>query len=133
MPLENVEIVRRATDAYGRRDIEGILEHWASDAVVDWSESRGFEAGVYRGRDEIRAFLERFLDAFEEVRIVLEGVREIDGEVLVVENVTHLRGRDGIEVKARSAWLITIQDGEQTSLTLYQTKEEALEAAQARR
>jgi hypothetical protein len=39
------------------------------------------------------------------------------------------RGRDGIEVRARSAWLITIYDGEQTSLTLYQTKQEALEAA----
>ena len=39
-----------------------------------------------------------------------------------------MRGRDGIKVQARSAWLITIQDGKQTSLTLYQTKQEALEA-----
>jgi hypothetical protein len=38
-------------------------------------------------------------------------------------------GRDGIEVQPRSVWLITIRDSEQTSLTLYQTKQEALEAA----
>jgi len=37
-------------------------------------------------------------------------------------------GRDCIEVEARSAWLVTFQDGEQTSLTLYQTKRDALEA-----
>src|SRR5215208_6330461 len=131
MPLENVEIVRRGTDAYNRRDVEGIVENWAPDAVLDWSNSRGLDAAVYRGRDEIRGFVERFLDAFEEVRIVLGDVREIDGELLVADNVTYLRGRDGIELKARSAWLITIQDGEQTSLTLYQTREEALEAAAA--
>jgi ketosteroid isomerase-like protein len=40
-----------------------------------------------------------------------------------------MRGRDGIEVQARSAWLIRIRDGEQTSLTLYQTKQDALDAA----
>jgi hypothetical protein len=43
-----------------------------------------------------------------------------------------MRGRDGMEVQARSAWLITIRDGEKTSLTLYQTKKEALEAADLR-
>ena len=48
---------------------------------------------------------------------------------MVVENVTYLRGRDGIETQARSAWVLTFRDGQQTSLTLYQTKQEALEAA----
>jgi hypothetical protein len=48
------------------------------------------------------------------------------------ENVALMRGRDGIEVQARSAWLITIRDGEQAALTLYQTTEEALEAARRR-
>ena len=49
---------------------------------------------------------------------------------MIAENIAYLRGRDGIDVQARSAWLITIQDGQQTSsLTLYQTKQEALEAA----
>jgi hypothetical protein len=46
-----------------------------------------------------------------------------------VENVAYMRGRDGIEVQARSGWLIMMRDGETTSLTLYQTKQEALEAA----
>lgn len=69
MSQGNVEIVRRSTDAYNRRDIDGILENWAHDAVLDWSNSRGFETGVYRGQGEIRAFTERFLAAWDEVRI----------------------------------------------------------------
>jgi ketosteroid isomerase-like protein len=129
MSQENVEIVRRGTDAYNRRDLDGVLENWAPDAVVDWSRSRGFDAGVFRGHDEIRAFWRRLLDAFDEVRVELVDPVEVEEGLVVVENVAYQRGRDGIEVQARSAWLIAIRDGETTSLTLYQTKQEALEAA----
>jgi ketosteroid isomerase-like protein len=130
MSQENVEIVRRSTAAYNRRDVDRMLETWAPDAVVDWSNARSFDAGVYRGHDEIRAYTLRFLAAWDEVRLeIVDGPVEIKDGVLIAENVAHLRGRDGIELQARSAWLITIHDGQHTSLTLYQTKEEALEAA----
>src|SRR3954469_22690115 len=129
MSQENVEIVRRSTDAYNRRDLDGIVEHWAPDAVLDWSNSRGLEAGVYRGHDEIRAFTKRFLAAWEDVRLEIADPIVVDDDVLIVENVTYLRGRDGIETQARSAWLTTFRDGHQTLVTLYQTKQEALEAA----
>jgi ketosteroid isomerase-like protein len=67
--------------------------------------------------------------AFEEIRVELVELIKVEDERLIAENVAYLRGRDGIEVQARSAWLITTRDGEQTSLTMYQTKQEALEAA----
>jgi ketosteroid isomerase-like protein len=90
------------------------------------------EAGVVRGRADIRAFVQRFLAMFDEVRVeLLDDPVEVEDGLLIAENVTYLRGRDGIEVRARSTWLITIRDGEQTALTLYQTKQEALEAAGA--
>jgi ketosteroid isomerase-like protein len=130
MSQENVEIVRAGFAAYNRRHLDGILENWAPDAVLDWSNSRGLDAGVYRGHDEIRAFMERFLATWDEVRIeIVDGPVEVEDGVLITENVAHLRGRDGIDVQARSTLLATIRDGEQTSLTLYQTKQEALEAA----
>jgi ketosteroid isomerase-like protein len=130
MSGENVRLVCRSTDAFNRGDLNGFMEGWRSDAVVNWSNSRGFEAGVYRGRDEIRAFVQRFREAFEEVRIeFLDDPAEVQEGLVFAENVTYLRGRDGIEVQARSAWLITFENGEQTSLTMYQTKRDALEAA----
>jgi ketosteroid isomerase-like protein len=129
MSQEDVELVRRATDAYNRGDLDGFLEDWAPDAVCDWSNSRGFDAGVYRGHDEIREFTRQFLGAWEEVRLDLVGDPvELEDGLLIVENVAHLRGRGGVEAEVRSAWVVTIRDGEQTSLTLYQTKQEALEA-----
>ena len=129
MSQDNVEIVRRSADAYSRGDLDGTLEDWAPDVVLDWSNSRGLDAGVYRGHDEIRAFMERFLAAFDEARVeLLDDPTEVEAGLLVAENITYLRGRGGIQVQARSAWLITMRDGETTSLTLYHTKREALEA-----
>ena len=121
MSEENVEIVRRNTDAFSRGDFDGFMEDWAPGAVV--------EAGVYRGHGEVRRFAQRFSEAFEENRIELVDPVEVKDGLVLVENVAYMQGRDGIEVQARSAWLITFRDGQQTSLTLYQTKQEALEAA----
>jgi ketosteroid isomerase-like protein len=130
MSDENIELVRRSTDAFNRGDIDGFLDSWALDAVLDWSNSLGLDARVYRGHQEIRRFARRFRDSFEEIRIeLLDDPVELEEGLLFAENISYLRGRDGIEVQARSAWLITIRDGEHTSLTLYQTKQEALEAA----
>jgi ketosteroid isomerase-like protein len=110
-----------------------MLENWASDAVLDWSNARSFDAGVYRGHGEIRGFVKGFLAAWDEVRFeIVDGPADVEDGLLITENVAYMRGRDGIEVQARSAWLITIREGEQTSLTLYQTKKDALEVADLR-
>ena len=129
MSQENVETVQRAFAAYNHRDVEGALEEWAPDAVWDWSNGRAFDARVYRGHDEIRAFWQERLAAFEEIRFELVDLVEVEDGRVIVENVAHMRGRDGIHLEVRSAWLIAFRDGKQTSLTMYQTKEEALEAA----
>jgi ketosteroid isomerase-like protein len=129
MTQDNLEIVRRSTEAYSRGDLDGTLQSWAPDAVLDWSNSRGLEAGIFRGRGEIRRYMQRFLETFEDVRIEVEDLVEVKEGVVIAENLAHFLGRDGIEIQARSAFLITLRDGQQTSLTLYQTKAEALEAA----
>jgi ketosteroid isomerase-like protein len=129
MSEEDVERVRRGFAAYNRRDLDGTLANWAPDAVLDWSNPRGFDAAVFRGHREIQAFWQRMLEAFDEVRIEIDDPVEVERGPVLVENVAYLRGRDGIEVQARSAFLLGIRDGKTTSLTLYQTKEEALEAA----
>jgi hypothetical protein len=66
---------------------------------------------------------------FEKVRVEIVDLRELGDGLLIAENVAYLRGRDGIEVEARSTFLIRRRDGLTTSLTLYQSRQEALEAA----
>jgi ketosteroid isomerase-like protein len=50
------------------------------------------------------------------------------GEHVVVLNSTLLCGRDGIEVVARSAPVVTVRSGRIVAWTFYQEKAEALEA-----
>jgi ketosteroid isomerase-like protein len=129
MSQENVEIVRRAVGSFNRGDLEAALDDWAPDAVWDWSNSHGFDAGVFRGHNQIRGFWQQFLDTFDELRFELDEIVEVEEGLLIAENVGYVQGRDGIEAQARSAWLIRAESGQITSLTMYQSKQEALEAA----
>jgi ketosteroid isomerase-like protein len=52
MSEENVEIVRRHTKAWNRRDLKTWLALFHPDAELDWSRSRGPLKGVYRGHGE---------------------------------------------------------------------------------
>jgi ketosteroid isomerase-like protein len=125
MSQENVDIVRQSIDAYNRRDIDGIRAVNHSDIVLDWSASRGWLAGVYRGRDAVIAFFEDYFDAFEE--ILIEPADFIDaGASVVVPNVSRSRGRDGIEVLARATFVYTLRDRKIIRVRLYQEIEDAL-------
>jgi ketosteroid isomerase-like protein len=128
MPEENIEVVRRAIDAYNRRDFDAIRAISEPEVELDWSASRGLEAGVYKGLEEVIGFYRNFLDTFEEVHIEPERFVE-SGDLVVVPNSAQIRGRDGIETVARSAFVFEIRGGCVARICLYQETAEALEAA----
>ena len=127
MSQENVEVVRHAIAAYNRRDFEAIRDLNHPDVQVDWSASRGLAAGVYQGQEEVMRFYQDFLGTFEEVQIEPERFIE-SGDSVVVPNSAQIRGRDGIEVVARSAIVFEIRGGLVARICLYQDTHEALEA-----
>lgn len=129
MSQENVEGVRRGTEAYNRGDLDGTLADWAEHAVLDWSRSRGPDAGVYRGRDEIRAFLAQFRGTFQDVQVEIIELRELKEGLVLYDNLAHATGRDGVETEARTSWIFAVEDGDYAHVTMYQSKQEALAAA----
>jgi ketosteroid isomerase-like protein len=74
------------------------------------------------------AFSEEFWSTFEDVQIETYGWTESGSEV-VCSNTAHIRGREGIEVVARSAFVFTVENGQITRLRMFQERAEALEAA----
>lgn len=128
MSQENVEAVRRHQDAWNRRDLTGWLDSFRSDAEIDWSRSRGPLKGVYRGLGELKVFWDEFWSTFEDVRVELHGIADGGSEV-VISNTAHVRGRDGIEVIARSTFVWTVEGGQITRFRMFQVRAEALEAA----
>ncbi len=126
MSRENVDLVREAFAAYARRDVEAMRSLNDPAVELDWSRSRGWLAGVYQGIDEALHFYEDYFDAFE--AIVFEPDCFIHaGESVVVPNVARQRGRDGIEVSARSTLAFTVRDHKVVRICLYQDTEQALQ------
>jgi ketosteroid isomerase-like protein len=124
---ENVELVKRSLAAYSARDFEALRGMTRPDVELDWSASRGLDAGVYRGQDDVFGFYRNFLDTFE--KIVIEPDRFIEsGDSVVVPNTAFLRGRDGIETVARSAFVFELRGERIARICLYQETQEALEA-----
>ena len=127
MSQENVEIVRAAIDAMNQRDLDGLMRDTDPEVEVDWSRSRGVEAGIYRGYQAVRGFWNTFLEVFDPIIISPEEFIEC-GEYVVVPNRTRLWGRDGIKVEARYVAVVTLGNGSILEWRLYQERAEALEA-----
>ena len=127
MSRENVEIVRAVIDAFNRRDWDAALEYCAPNAEFDLSRTVGPVHGVYNV-DQWRRLLDDSSEVWESVRIEADELIDA-GEHVVVTLATSSRGRDGIEVTARTTWVWTFREGKVARMGYYQDKPEALEAA----
>jgi ketosteroid isomerase-like protein len=126
MSQENVEMARRSFEAWHRGDVDAASKDFAPDFELDTSRAIGIDRGIY-SLNQMRRLMEEFLEAFDTVQL---GAEYIDaGEHVVIPFTNRFRGRDGIEVQARGAWLGTIRDGLIVRICLYQQVQEALEAA----
>jgi ketosteroid isomerase-like protein len=124
---ENVEIVRRAIEAFSRGDVDLALQDVAPDATVDWSHSRGLNVGVYVGHDAIRRFWTDMTEPFERLTLVADEFIA-HGEHVVVPITARMTGRGGIEVESKTATVGTVRDRRLVRWTMYQDKAEALKA-----
>jgi ketosteroid isomerase-like protein len=115
-------------DAYNRGVWDGALKFAAPNFVLDDSRALGEWSGIYTGTEKLRSVWEWRADLWESLQIEIDETI-VAGEQVVVPHTMHFRGRDGIEVRARTTWLFALRDGKIERLCLYQDKQHALEAA----
>jgi ketosteroid isomerase-like protein len=130
MSQENVEIVRRAGDAFSRGDLDTWLAYMADDIDHRAAEGALDDRGPIHGKDAVRAYLQDWLDLFDDFRS--EPVELIDaGEdrVIVVGRISGRAKQSGVETDLTYAAIYTIRDGKIARGREYWTKEQALEAA----
>jgi ketosteroid isomerase-like protein len=130
MSHENAEVVQQFYESVTRQDLDGVLDCVHAEVQLDWSASRSPWRGVYKGHDGLMRFWTEQIDVMEEFSLSLAEAIEYDRERVLA--VTVMRGRgegSGISTKAAGATLWTFRDGRILSGRLFQTKEEALEAA----
>jgi ketosteroid isomerase-like protein len=129
MSQENIALVRQALDALNSRDVDAFLERVDPDVVTDWSRAKGPEQGIFRGHDEVAQFLRSWWGAFEESAFIVDEVIDAGDEIVVAFHGRQ-RGRgSGAVVEGRGSVLVWgLRDGTVVSATLYQSRDEALEA-----
>jgi len=126
MPQENVEVVKAWYEAYNREDWDATVKYAAPGFEMDFSRAVGPWRGVF-GLDQALRVVGELAEYWESVRIEPQEFIEA-GDLVVVPWAMHGRGRDGIELVARNTFVWTIRNGAIERVSMYQEKEDALEA-----
>jgi ketosteroid isomerase-like protein len=130
MSQENMEIVRRAYEAFSRAGLDGLLEHFHPDAEYDITAAIGPFAGMYYGQAAIRNFLADYFETWEYVRMEPEDIIDVGEDHVVVLLRMYMRGKgSGVEVEAQTNNVWTLRDGKAVRMAVYNNRAEALQAA----
>jgi ketosteroid isomerase-like protein len=122
----DVEVVRRALDAFNEGDTERVLE--LMDPDVELVTVRALLEGFsYRGHEGFRQFVADMLDDWDEYHPSSERFRDLGaGRVLVVGRF-HARGKaSGMEVETPGAWVSEVRDGKIVHVRFYTDEAAAL-------
>ena len=120
-----MEIVKANIDAYNREDWDAFFKDMAPGFEVDLSRAVGPWRGVF-GLDQIRRVTGEYLETWESAWLEPHEFIEA-GDHVVTPGTQHLKGRDGIEVVVRGAFVLTIRNGAIERFTMYQERQDALE------
>jgi ketosteroid isomerase-like protein len=126
MSHENVEMVKAAIDAYNREDWDAYFKDLAPGFELDFSRAVGPWRGVF-GLDQFRRVVEEFRETWESTRQEPHEFIEA-GDLVVMHSTLRVKGRDGIEVVSSAAFVWTIRYGAIERVTMYQERQDALEA-----
>src|SRR6476469_3401894 len=128
MSQENVELVKRAFDAWNRGDVEWLAANADPDVEIK-ALTTALSGEPYRGPDGVRRWLAESYEAFEVIELGLEELREAGSRVLGFGNL-HWRGGDsGIDMNLAVTWVFTFRHGKVLRMEMFADRAEALQAA----
>ena len=128
VPSANADLVRRGYEAWNRGDVEGVLTFL--DPEIEWHGYTHLpESGALTGRDEVREWLERFLDAWDQLDIDVTELIESGDQVVALVRFQGRGKGSGVQVEGGAdAHVWTVRDGKIAAVKLYQGTSEALQA-----
>jgi ketosteroid isomerase-like protein len=129
MTDDNIQLVRRAFEAIGNRDIDALLQLYDANAEFRPLTGTLVESGGYRGHDGIRAYFQEVETVWDQMLPHADDLR-CDGDVVVVTGGCMVRGREsGAETDSAMAWVFRVREGLIASHKAFPGEDEALSAA----
>src|SRR5215217_2007145 len=117
MSQENVEVLRRGYEAFGRGDVDAVLELLVPD--IEWQPAIGALLGIetLRGREAVRQFLSRDLfEGFDQFRAEPLSFEDLGDFVLVMVRYTGRGESSGIEMDQEFATLYELRGGKTVTM-----------------
>jgi uncharacterized protein len=126
---DDVVVVKNACEAWERGDLEAWLEALHPDVVWDSSRFAGLmEGSVYRGRDEVRAFLvAEWRASWDRYEARVEDVVDAGDRVLVLWSQRMVEAGGGSPLVVHTAQLCSVRDGKVIRMDNFTDRAEALE------
>jgi ketosteroid isomerase-like protein len=125
---ENVEIAKRAIDAYNR-DMGNYAHLTTADFELFPALDRTVEGVSYRGREGIETHLGAVRDTWEEFHVLVDEIRDLGDRVLVLGRVEG-RGRgSGVQVDTPVGFMFDFRGVKISRIRNYLDHDEALRAA----
>ena len=128
MSEENVEIVRRAIDAWNEGGAESAKQFWAEDSELHDAPNLP-DPRVVRGRDVVAAHFADAASVVGEMKATIVDVRARD-QTVVMRMKMRIQGvQSGVDLPGEAAQVVEVADGKIQRARFFTTWEQALEAA----
>jgi len=128
MSQENVAIVRRAWEAFVRRDNDTALALYDPEIEIDLrDENVGTRA--YYGIEGVQRYFRDLMSAFGDMTSEVEEWIDAGDQVVAMVRSYGRGRRSGVPVDMLEAHVWTVREGKLRRLQTFATKAEALEAA----
>jgi ketosteroid isomerase-like protein len=128
MSQENVEIVRRAFEAWNQGGADSAKRFWAED--YEFHDPPNFpDPRVVRGRDAVADHLKDQTSVLGDLKVTIVDVRARDETVVVRLEGTAHGAESGVDVPAEATQVFEVAAGRLQCARMFLTWEEALEAA----
>jgi ketosteroid isomerase-like protein len=129
MSEENVEMIRRAFEAYERGDLDAVVADFARDCEYFAAGTMPDRTGVYRGPEGYKEFLAWLAEEFNDAHAQVDTLIDAD-DVVVVGATARGRGRQSGVPATFTFWQVwTFANGKVVDGRGFADKAEALEAA----
>jgi len=125
---ETVEVAKRATLAFNRRDDDSYDEIFTQD--FEWFPAfpTTLESEGYRGREGVERYFEEISDTWDEFRVVHDEYRQVGGSVLMLARFEGRGKTSGVAVDSTLAAAYDFRDGKISQIRVFFSRDEALKA-----
>jgi ketosteroid isomerase-like protein len=130
MSQENLEIVKRAFEAFDRGDFDGVLALCHEDIVIAQPPELPGAPPILHGHAGVLESFELWPEQWDDFRLEVLDMRDFGSHVLVRAQTFGRGKQSGIEVEARFAFVFTLRDRKLSEWRLFLREEEALEAVE---